>query len=255
MLTQTQLNANLTTIQNELDFRKRSHPDTSPVKFPPLYPLYFPVHGAQYVAPPGGITLKIKELSAWIDDFSIQNFLTGDVLFNAKHSTWTKTTKFNNPQGNRICKFSGTSFNVNRPVEDANHKRLYKVSSSGLMIERKLWTVVTFDGQLRTVQMEATYGDANIYVVIGGQKQLVAVNNCNAMPSISSPTVLTNMRFRKFRCETVNPADLVSISSEQTEVPDPSLQEYLRRIAEEQKRTQPQVFTYGHQTLGSRGVL
>ncbi|KAI8807825.1 hypothetical protein BJ742DRAFT_772704 [Cladochytrium replicatum] len=67
------------------------------------------------------------------------------------------------------------------------------------------------------------------------------------MPSISSPTLLNNTPFRNFGAKKSKPADLHSISSEKTKVepsPDPSHQEYLRRIAEEQKRTLPQLFVY-----------
>ncbi|KAI8807826.1 hypothetical protein BJ742DRAFT_739441 [Cladochytrium replicatum] len=67
------------------------------------------------------------------------------------------------------------------------------------------------------------------------------------MPSISSQTLLNNIPFRNFGAKKSKPADLHSISSEKTKVepsPDPSHQEYLRRIAEEQKRTLPQLFVY-----------
>ncbi|KAI8804851.1 hypothetical protein BJ742DRAFT_775737 [Cladochytrium replicatum] len=77
------------------------------------------------------------------------------------------------------------------------------------------------------------------------------------MPSISSPTLLNNMPFRNFAPKKSKPADLISISSEKTivePVPDPSQQEYLRRIMEEQKRTQPQLFVYGHPAIGSRDM-
>ncbi|KAI8804713.1 hypothetical protein BJ742DRAFT_871660 [Cladochytrium replicatum] len=141
--------------------------------FPPLFPIQLPVHGETYVAPPGGIVVKMKELSFGRNTW-IMNSETNEKLVGVNHGM-----VFKDPATDKtICYVKKTTFNKRRPVNDAADNRVWKLCDSNLLPRHFSGIVKSLaDGKDYEVSVEPAYGSANIFVKgPEGQTQLAAVD-------------------------------------------------------------------------------